>query len=160
MPIEHRGVYVSTTLMIVIFTTIICGGLTEPMLSKMGMRNNHLLISPTGSQTDNESERGATEEDDEEDNEGEDIEEEELVPENKATDRLEAGILYKGEGGRGNTSSPPTSSGLKTSQMKIGSSSGSLSSQPQRKDKGPSYEVITITLSLSTTSYYPHYFSK
>lgn len=38
MPREHRGVYVSTTLLIVIFTTIICGGLTEPMLSQMGMR--------------------------------------------------------------------------------------------------------------------------
>jgi hypothetical protein len=40
MPLEHRQLYVSTTLLLVIFTTIICGGLTEPMLSKMGMRNN------------------------------------------------------------------------------------------------------------------------
>lgn len=38
MPKEHRSVYVSTTLMIVIFTTLICGGLTEPMLTHMGMR--------------------------------------------------------------------------------------------------------------------------
>lgn len=47
MPIEHRSVYVSTTLMIVIFTTIICGGLTEPMLSRMGMRG--VGASPTPS---------------------------------------------------------------------------------------------------------------
>lgn len=39
MPIEHRGLYVSTTLIIVISTTLVCGGLTEPMLSKMGMRS-------------------------------------------------------------------------------------------------------------------------
>jgi hypothetical protein len=38
MPLEHRNLYVSTTLMIVIFTTIFCGGLTEPMLTRMGMR--------------------------------------------------------------------------------------------------------------------------
>jgi hypothetical protein len=38
MPVEHRQLYVSTTLVIVIFTTVICGGLTEPILSKMGMR--------------------------------------------------------------------------------------------------------------------------
>lgn len=38
MPGEHRDMYVSTTLSIVIFTTIVCGGLTAPMMSKMGMR--------------------------------------------------------------------------------------------------------------------------
>jgi hypothetical protein len=38
MPAEHRNLYVSTTLVIVIFTTIFCGGLTEPMLTQMGMR--------------------------------------------------------------------------------------------------------------------------
>lgn len=38
MPREHRGIYVSTTLMIVIFTTVVCGGLTEPMMTSMGMR--------------------------------------------------------------------------------------------------------------------------
>jgi len=38
LPGEHRDVYISTTLGIVIFTTIVCGGLTEPMLAKMGMR--------------------------------------------------------------------------------------------------------------------------
>lgn len=31
--------YVSTTLGVVIFTTVVCGGLTEPMLTRMGMRN-------------------------------------------------------------------------------------------------------------------------
>lgn len=38
MPGEHRDMYVSTTLSIVIFTTIVCGGLTAPMMSRMGMR--------------------------------------------------------------------------------------------------------------------------
>lgn len=38
MPAEHKELYVSTTLAIVISTTLICGGLTEPMLTKMGMR--------------------------------------------------------------------------------------------------------------------------
>lgn len=31
--------YVSTTLGVVIFTTVVCGGLTEPMLTRMGMRS-------------------------------------------------------------------------------------------------------------------------
>ncbi len=38
MPGEHKDLYISTTLSIVIFTTVVCGGLTEPMLSRMGMR--------------------------------------------------------------------------------------------------------------------------
>ena len=38
MPGEHRDLYISTTLSIVIFTTVVCGGLTEPMLNRMGMR--------------------------------------------------------------------------------------------------------------------------
>ena len=38
MPGEHRDMYVSTTLSIVIFTTVVCGGLTAPMMNKMGMR--------------------------------------------------------------------------------------------------------------------------
>jgi solute carrier family 9 (sodium/hydrogen exchanger), member 8 len=38
MPGESTDLYVSTTLSIVIFTTIVCGGMTEPMLSRMGMR--------------------------------------------------------------------------------------------------------------------------
>jgi len=38
LPAEHKELYVSTTLAIVISTTLICGGLTEPMLTKMGMR--------------------------------------------------------------------------------------------------------------------------
>ena len=38
MPGEHREMYVSTTLSIVIFTTVICGGLTEPLLTRMGMK--------------------------------------------------------------------------------------------------------------------------
>jgi hypothetical protein len=38
LPAEHKDVYVSTTLGIVIFTTLVCGGLTEPMLNRTGMR--------------------------------------------------------------------------------------------------------------------------
>ena len=37
MPGEHRDLYVSTTLSIVIFTTVVCGGLTAPLLSTMGL---------------------------------------------------------------------------------------------------------------------------
>ena len=42
MPGESTDLYISTTLSIVIFTTIVCGGLTEPMLSRMGMRGQPL----------------------------------------------------------------------------------------------------------------------
>ena len=38
MPGEHKDLYISTTLSVVIFTTIVCGGLTEPFMNKMGMR--------------------------------------------------------------------------------------------------------------------------
>ena len=34
----NRDLYISTTLSVVIFTTVICGGLTEPALSRMGMK--------------------------------------------------------------------------------------------------------------------------
>eukprot|EP00607_Mallomonas_marina_P010304 CAMPEP_0182418364 /NCGR_PEP_ID=MMETSP1167-20130531/2816_1 /TAXON_ID=2988 /ORGANISM="Mallomonas Sp, Strain CCMP3275" /LENGTH=198 /DNA_ID=CAMNT_0024592535 /DNA_START=805 /DNA_END=1401 /DNA_ORIENTATION=- len=37
---ENRDLYVSTTLCIIIFTTIFCGGLTEPVLSRMGMKKD------------------------------------------------------------------------------------------------------------------------
>jgi len=40
MPGEHKDMYVSTTLSIVIFTTVVCGGLTAPMMNKMGMRGS------------------------------------------------------------------------------------------------------------------------
>jgi sodium/hydrogen exchanger 8 len=40
MPGEHRELYVSTTLSIIIFTTVVCGGLTESLLTKMGMKVN------------------------------------------------------------------------------------------------------------------------
>eukprot|EP01041_Mallomonas_annulata_P001504 gene1504-2899_t len=42
---ENRDLFVSTTLSVVIFTTIICGGLTEPMLTRMGMKTNRPGIS-------------------------------------------------------------------------------------------------------------------
>lgn len=50
MPQEHRNLYVSTTLMIVIFTTIICGGLTEPMLTYTAMRVEKVELSDDGSE--------------------------------------------------------------------------------------------------------------
>ena len=48
MPEENRDLYVSTTLSIVIFTTIIIGGLTEPMLNytKMKMTTTEEASSP------------------------------------------------------------------------------------------------------------------
>lgn len=42
MPGEHKDIYVTTTLSLVIFTTIVCGGLTERVLTKMGMK----VVSP------------------------------------------------------------------------------------------------------------------
>jgi sodium/hydrogen exchanger 8 len=50
MPEEHRDLYISTTLSIVIFTTVIIGGLTEPMTNYTGMRipnDNPSPLTPT-----------------------------------------------------------------------------------------------------------------
>jgi sodium/hydrogen exchanger 8 len=41
MPIANRDVYVTTTLSVVIFTTVICGGLTEPVLNATVSRHHH-----------------------------------------------------------------------------------------------------------------------
>ena len=38
MPGEHRSLFKSTTLGIIVFTTMVCGGLTEPILTAAGMR--------------------------------------------------------------------------------------------------------------------------
>ena len=38
MPGENRDLYTCTTLSVIIFTTVVCGGLTEPMLTKMSMK--------------------------------------------------------------------------------------------------------------------------
>jgi len=38
MPGPNRETYVAVTLSLCIFTTVVCGGLTETMLSKMGMK--------------------------------------------------------------------------------------------------------------------------
>jgi len=38
MPGGHADLYTTTTLCICIATTIVCGGLTEPVLDKMGMK--------------------------------------------------------------------------------------------------------------------------
>jgi len=48
MPGENREVYATTTLFICIFTTVVCGGLTDRMLTKFGMK-----------QGVNDSERGS-----------------------------------------------------------------------------------------------------
>eukprot|EP00968_Pinguiococcus_pyrenoidosus_P017268 scaffold1704_cov246-Pinguiococcus_pyrenoidosus.AAC.8 len=41
IPGEHTDLYTTTTLAIVLFTTVVCGGLTEPLLGKMGMKLQH-----------------------------------------------------------------------------------------------------------------------
>lgn len=38
IPGEHRDVYISSTLLIVVFTTVVFGGLTEPVVTGFGMR--------------------------------------------------------------------------------------------------------------------------
>jgi sodium/hydrogen exchanger 8 len=40
MPGDNRDLYTCATLSVIIFTTVICGGLTEPVLLKMGMKLN------------------------------------------------------------------------------------------------------------------------
>lgn len=47
MPGEHKDLFISTTLSIVIFTTVVCGGLTEPVLNRMGMKLSP--VSPSSS---------------------------------------------------------------------------------------------------------------
>ncbi len=56
MPGEHKDLYVSTTLSVVIFTTVVCGGLTEPMLSKMDMRHTTSSSSSSAATTDSDAE--------------------------------------------------------------------------------------------------------
>jgi len=41
MPGPHKDVYETTTLSVVVFTTVVCGGLTEPILRKAGMKRAH-----------------------------------------------------------------------------------------------------------------------
>ena len=41
----HKDVYETTTLSIVIFTTVVCGGLTEPMLRHAGMKRGTDAVS-------------------------------------------------------------------------------------------------------------------
>ena len=38
MPGENKDLYICTTLSVIIFTTVVCGGLTEPVLTRMGMK--------------------------------------------------------------------------------------------------------------------------
>lgn len=38
MPGKHREIYATTTLFICIFTTVVCGGLTDRMLTRFGMK--------------------------------------------------------------------------------------------------------------------------
>ncbi|CAM9889556.1 unnamed protein product [Choristocarpus tenellus] len=41
MPGPSKDIYQSTTLMVVIFTTLVCGGLTEPLLHRMDVKAQH-----------------------------------------------------------------------------------------------------------------------
>ncbi|CAM9960890.1 unnamed protein product, partial [Phaeothamnion confervicola] len=43
MPGSNTDVYSSTTLMLIIFTTLVCGGLTEPLLGRMNVKIQHGL---------------------------------------------------------------------------------------------------------------------
>mmetsp|Transcript_41669 Transcript_41669/g.53757 ORF Transcript_41669/g.53757 Transcript_41669/m.53757 type:complete len:500 (-) Transcript_41669:38-1537(-) len=43
MPGPHKDVYETTTLGVVIFTTIVCGGLTEQVLTALGMKRTDLM---------------------------------------------------------------------------------------------------------------------
>eukprot|EP00639_Heterosigma_akashiwo_P037293 CAMPEP_0194713292 /NCGR_PEP_ID=MMETSP0296-20130528/5195_1 /TAXON_ID=39354 /ORGANISM="Heterosigma akashiwo, Strain CCMP2393" /LENGTH=89 /DNA_ID=CAMNT_0039611999 /DNA_START=502 /DNA_END=767 /DNA_ORIENTATION=- len=40
MPGPHAELYTTTTLSVVIFTTVVCGGLTEPALDRLGMKTS------------------------------------------------------------------------------------------------------------------------
>ena len=40
MPGANRDLYITTTLSVVIFTTIFCGGLTEPLLNRTKMKRD------------------------------------------------------------------------------------------------------------------------
>mmetsp|Transcript_19930 Transcript_19930/g.27469 ORF Transcript_19930/g.27469 Transcript_19930/m.27469 type:complete len:594 (+) Transcript_19930:22-1803(+) len=55
MPGENKKLYISTTLYVVIFTTIVCGGLTEPIMNRMGMRAAISAHLPAGGSKDVES---------------------------------------------------------------------------------------------------------
>ena len=50
----HKDVYETTTLSIVIFTTVICGGATEPLLSMMGMKRQEPAGGRAGDRSDND----------------------------------------------------------------------------------------------------------
>jgi sodium/hydrogen exchanger 8 len=40
MPVKNRDVFVTTTTSVIVFTTLVCGGLTEPMLGLNGMKRD------------------------------------------------------------------------------------------------------------------------
>jgi len=47
MPGKNKETYISATLTICIFTTVVCGGFTNRMLDQMGMKQTHSIDSPT-----------------------------------------------------------------------------------------------------------------
>lgn len=47
MPGANRDLYITTTLSVVIFTTIFCGGLTEPLLTRTQMKRSASLDETT-----------------------------------------------------------------------------------------------------------------
>eukprot|EP00494_Astrolonche_serrata_P022433 UN22690 len=50
---DHRGYIITATLMIVFFTTIICGGMTETMLTSLELRRTGLNPLDSPSSDDN-----------------------------------------------------------------------------------------------------------
>lgn len=50
-PIAHRPVVVTTTLAVVLVTTFVCGGLTEPLVSYLGMKNPNYATKHTLQET-------------------------------------------------------------------------------------------------------------
>lgn len=59
IPGEHKDVYISTTLFIVVFTTIIFGGLTEPLATYMDVRSNVTHITSAHNNTSSSSSNGS-----------------------------------------------------------------------------------------------------
>lgn len=52
MPGDHKDVYSTTTLSICIFTTVVCGGFTEQMLTVFGMKEDRIPSLASSSPTD------------------------------------------------------------------------------------------------------------
>lgn len=63
MPRSHRDLYATTTLCVVIFTTVVCGGLTEPLLEAVDMKRDEVVKAQrpaSGEESDSESDEELT----------------------------------------------------------------------------------------------------